>query len=220
MSMDAKRSRNPGFALLSDWGAVSQRLSHLFNAKPQGIAYKNSPLCDWKSSLGSWQGETLVVRKREKKKTQNFVGFDPATGGSFRRSTATGGESERWGKLLQRRVAVYINLEPGARRSWRLLGTAQGELPQPFRSPWRFFQRQRTDLAGDPTSLEEIVESDSERGDIWLHAVDVAVYLLVMASRGEMSLGVRTRVSSRPQHPRVLCFLLHHQWIMECSCRV
>ncbi|MQL71564.1 hypothetical protein Taro_003894, partial [Colocasia esculenta] len=65
-----------------------------------------------------------------------------ATGGSFRRSTATGGESERWGKLLQRRVAVYINLEPGARRSWRLLGTAQGELPQPFQSPWRFFQRQ------------------------------------------------------------------------------
>ncbi|MQM14492.1 hypothetical protein Taro_047423, partial [Colocasia esculenta] len=34
-----------------------------------------------------------------------------------------------------------------------------------------------------------------------------------------MSLGVRTRVSSRPQHPRVLCFLLHHQWTMECSCR-
>ncbi|MQL99670.1 hypothetical protein Taro_032397 [Colocasia esculenta] len=78
----------------------------------------------------------------------------------------------------------------------------------------------RTDLAGDPTSLEEIVESDSERGDIWLHTVDVVVYLLVMASRGEMSLGVRTRVSSRPQHPRVLCFLLHRQWIMECLCRV
>ncbi|MQM04233.1 hypothetical protein Taro_037032, partial [Colocasia esculenta] len=84
--------------------------------------------------------KTLAVREREK--NQNFVGFDPATGGSFRRSTATGGEFERWGKLLQRRVAVYINLEPGARRSWRLLGTAQGELPQPFRSPWRFFQRQ------------------------------------------------------------------------------
>ncbi|MQM23517.1 hypothetical protein Taro_056582 [Colocasia esculenta] len=34
-----------------------------------------------------------------------------------------------------------------------------------------------------------------------------------------MSLGVRIRVSSRPQHPRVLCFPHRHQYTMECSCR-
>ena len=45
---------------------------------------------------------------------------------------------------------------------------------------------------------------------IWLHVVGV-VFLLVMASRGEMSLGVRIRVSSRPLHPRVLYFLHRHQ---------
>ncbi|MQL74482.1 hypothetical protein Taro_006824 [Colocasia esculenta] len=73
----------------------------------------------------------------------------------------------------------------------------------------------RTGLAGDPTSLEEIVESDSERGDIWLHVVDVVVFLLVRASRG-----MRSRLSSRPQHLRALYFPHHHQWIMECSCRV
>ncbi|MQL98599.1 hypothetical protein Taro_031311 [Colocasia esculenta] len=37
------------------------------------------------------------------------------------------------------------------------------------------------------------------------------VFLLVKVSRGEMSLGVRIRVSSRPQHPRVLCFHHRHQ---------
>ncbi|MQL95976.1 hypothetical protein Taro_028647, partial [Colocasia esculenta] len=36
---------------------------------------------------------------------------------------------------------------------------------------------------------------------VWLHVVGV-VFLLVRVSRGEMSLGVRIRVSSRPQHPR------------------
>ncbi|MQL93931.1 hypothetical protein Taro_026586, partial [Colocasia esculenta] len=41
------------------------------------------------------------------------------------------------------------------------------------------------------TSSEEIVRSDSER-EIWLRVVGV-VFLLVMASRGEMSLGVRIR---------------------------
>ncbi|MQM15090.1 hypothetical protein Taro_048027 [Colocasia esculenta] len=36
-----------------------------------------------------------------------------------------------------------------------------------------------------------------------------------------MSRGVRTRVSSRPQHHRVLQFFLHHRlWIMGCSCKV
>ncbi|MQL75995.1 hypothetical protein Taro_008375, partial [Colocasia esculenta] len=57
---------------------------------------------------------------------------------------------------------------------------------------------------------------------IWLRVVGVVVFLLVRASRGEtreLSLDVRSRVSSRPQHPRVLCFLHRHQWIMECSCR-
>ncbi|MQL89835.1 hypothetical protein Taro_022416 [Colocasia esculenta] len=37
--------------------------------------------------------------------------------------------------------------------------------------------------------------------------------------RRELSLGVRIRVSSSPQHPRVLCFFHRHQWIMECSCK-
>ncbi|MQL68198.1 hypothetical protein Taro_000450 [Colocasia esculenta] len=41
------------------------------------------------------------------------------------------------------------------------------------------------------TSSEEIVRSDSER-ELWLRVVGV-VFLLVMASRGEMSLGVRIR---------------------------
>ncbi|MQL96315.1 hypothetical protein Taro_028987 [Colocasia esculenta] len=41
-----------------------------------------------------------------------------------------------------------------------------------------------------------------------------------MASRGEMSLGVRSRLSSRPRHLRVLYFPHRHLWIMECSCRV
>ncbi|MQL75011.1 hypothetical protein Taro_007386 [Colocasia esculenta] len=68
------------------------------------------------------------------------------------------------------------------------------------------------------TSSEEIVRSNSER-EIWLRVVGV-VFLLMKVSRGEMNLGVRIRVSSRPQHPRVLCFLLHRQWTMECSCRV
>ncbi|MQL68053.1 hypothetical protein Taro_000303, partial [Colocasia esculenta] len=36
------------------------------------------------------------------------------------------------------------------------------------------------------------------------------VFLLVMASRGEMSLGMRIRVSNRPQHPRVLPTLRLH----------
>ncbi|MQL85041.1 hypothetical protein Taro_017556 [Colocasia esculenta] len=45
---------------------------------------------------------------------------------------------------------------------------------------------------------------------LWLRVVGV-VFLLVMASRGEMGLGVRIRVSSRPQHPRVLYFLHRHQ---------
>ncbi|MQL89251.1 hypothetical protein Taro_021823 [Colocasia esculenta] len=70
-------------------------------------------------------------------------------------------------------------------------------------------------IAGDPTSLKEIVESDSERGDTWLHAVDVVVFLLVRASRG-----VRSRLSNRPQHLRALYLPHLHQWIMECSCRV
>ncbi|MQM11482.1 hypothetical protein Taro_044391 [Colocasia esculenta] len=34
-----------------------------------------------------------------------------------------------------------------------------------------------------------------------------------------MSLGVRSRLSSRPPHLRVLYFPHRHQWIMECSCR-
>ncbi|MQL82507.1 hypothetical protein Taro_014982 [Colocasia esculenta] len=37
---------------------------------------------------------------------------------------------------------------------------------------------------------------------IWLHVVDVVVSLLVTVSRGEMSLDVRSRLSSRPQHLR------------------
>ncbi|MQL81898.1 hypothetical protein Taro_014367 [Colocasia esculenta] len=45
---------------------------------------------------------------------------------------------------------------------------------------------------------------------IWLRVVGV-VFLLVRVSRGEMSLGVRIKVSSKPQHPRVLCFLHRHQ---------
>ncbi|MQL68719.1 hypothetical protein Taro_001021 [Colocasia esculenta] len=45
---------------------------------------------------------------------------------------------------------------------------------------------------------------------IWLRVVGM-VFLLVKVSRGEMSLGVRIRVSSRPQHPRVLCFPHRHQ---------
>ncbi|MQL71510.1 hypothetical protein Taro_003822 [Colocasia esculenta] len=45
---------------------------------------------------------------------------------------------------------------------------------------------------------------------IWLRVVGM-VFQLVMASRGEMSLGVRIRVSSRPLHPRVLYFLHRHQ---------
>ncbi|MQL96654.1 hypothetical protein Taro_029334 [Colocasia esculenta] len=45
---------------------------------------------------------------------------------------------------------------------------------------------------------------------LWLRVVGV-VFLLVMASRGEMSVGVRIRVSSRPLHPRVLYFLHRHR---------
>ncbi|MQL84799.1 hypothetical protein Taro_017317 [Colocasia esculenta] len=45
---------------------------------------------------------------------------------------------------------------------------------------------------------------------IWLRVAGV-VFLLVMASRGEMSLGVRIRVSSRPLHPTVLYFPHRHQ---------
>ncbi|MQM18193.1 hypothetical protein Taro_051180 [Colocasia esculenta] len=59
------------------------------------------------------------------------------------------------------------------------------------------------------TSSEEIVRSDSER-EPWLHVVGV-VFLLVRVSRGEMSLGMRIRVSSRPQPPKVLCFPHRHQ---------
>ncbi|MQL70493.1 hypothetical protein Taro_002823 [Colocasia esculenta] len=51
--------------------------------------------------------------------------------------------------------------------------------------------------------------ADADQG-IWLRVVGM-VFLLMMASRGEMSLGVRIRVSSRPLHPRVLYFLHRHQ---------
>ncbi|MQM11406.1 hypothetical protein Taro_044315 [Colocasia esculenta] len=53
-------------------------------------------------------------------------------------------------------------------------------------------------------------------GRVWLHVVGV-VFLLVRVSRGEMSLGVRIRVSSRPQHPRVLCFPHRHQSEPTCG---
>ncbi|MQM02956.1 hypothetical protein Taro_035726 [Colocasia esculenta] len=37
---------------------------------------------------------------------------------------------------------------------------------------------------------------------------------------GRMSRGVRRGVSSRPQHPRVLRYFLHHHlWTMACSCK-
>ncbi|MQL88238.1 hypothetical protein Taro_020798, partial [Colocasia esculenta] len=49
---------------------------------------------------------------------------------------------------------------------------------------------------------------------LWLPVVGV-VLRLEMTNRG-----VRTGVSSRPQHPRVLMyFLYHHLWIMVCSCK-
>ncbi|MQL68216.1 hypothetical protein Taro_000472 [Colocasia esculenta] len=56
---------------------------------------------------------------------------------------------------------------------------------------------------------DEILEADKYRW-VRLHVVGV-VFLLVRVSRGEMSLGVRIRVSSRPQHPRDLCFPHRHQ---------
>ncbi|MQL82959.1 hypothetical protein Taro_015444, partial [Colocasia esculenta] len=56
---------------------------------------------------------------------------------------------------------------------------------------------------------EDIVRSDSKREELWL-AVVGGVLKLEMTSRG-----VRSRVSSRPQHPRVpLYFLHHHLWTM------
>ncbi|MQM04853.1 hypothetical protein Taro_037657 [Colocasia esculenta] len=46
-----------------------------------------------------------------------------------------------------------------------------------------------------------VLETPVQR--VWLRVVGV-VFLLMWVSRGEMSLGVRIRVSSRPQHPSVL----------------
>ncbi|MQL84126.1 hypothetical protein Taro_016629 [Colocasia esculenta] len=67
------------------------------------------------------------------------------------------------------------------------------------------------------TSLEEIVR-------LWLLEVGM-VFLLVGMSRGErreLSLGVRIRVSSRPQHPRVLPILRLHSrlsWRLRLRCQ-
>ncbi|MQL94510.1 hypothetical protein Taro_027160 [Colocasia esculenta] len=42
----------------------------------------------------------------------------------------------------------------------------------------------------------------------------------VVLRLGRMSRGVRRGVSSRPQHPRVLRYSLHHHlWTMACSCK-
>ncbi|MQM11222.1 hypothetical protein Taro_044127 [Colocasia esculenta] len=74
-------------------------------------------------------------------------------------------------------------------------------------------------VASAATCIDSHLEVDQR---LWLREVGV-VFLLVRVSRGErrrLSLGVRIRVSSRPQHPRVLCYLHHHQWSMECSCKV
>ncbi|MQM17444.1 hypothetical protein Taro_050415 [Colocasia esculenta] len=70
------------------------------------------------------------------------------------------------------------------------------------------------DVHDEPTSMS--MDANTKP---WLREVGVVVYLLVMASRGEMSLGVRSRLSSRPRHLGVLYFPHHRQWIMECSCR-
>ncbi|MQM23103.1 hypothetical protein Taro_056165 [Colocasia esculenta] len=165
----------PQFALLSDWGAVSNGSPIASTQKPQGPAYKNSLLRLEEISLSLWQRNPRAVRKPK----------------------ASSGDLHRLEDSLDIRECFP---DSGVQRD----------------SP------QSPELGGFGGFLALAEESFSDLlfPIIWLHAVDVVVYLLVMASGGEMSQGVRTRVSSRPQHPRVLCFLLHHQWIMECSCRV
>ncbi|MQL85283.1 hypothetical protein Taro_017801 [Colocasia esculenta] len=42
----------------------------------------------------------------------------------------------------------------------------------------------------------------------------------VVLKLGRTSKGVRRGVSSRPQHPKVLLYFLHHHpWTMACSCK-
>ncbi|MQL95724.1 hypothetical protein Taro_028390 [Colocasia esculenta] len=59
------------------------------------------------------------------------------------------------------------------------------------------------------TEDEPYTQEDGNDLELWLPMVGV-VLRLEMTSRG-----VRTGVSSRPQHPRVLQYFLHHNlWIM------
>ncbi|MQM02892.1 hypothetical protein Taro_035663, partial [Colocasia esculenta] len=60
---------------------------------------------------------------------------------------------------------------------------------------------------------DEILEVDKYH---WLWRAMVGAVLRL----GRMSRGVRRGVSSRPQHPRVPQYFLHHHlWIMACSCK-
>ncbi|MQL84693.1 hypothetical protein Taro_017205 [Colocasia esculenta] len=71
-------------------------------------------------------------------------------------------------------------------------------------------QKQLTGTHPSRSSLLIKRNTGTDPSRIWLRGVGV-VFLLVRVSRGEMSLGVRIRVSSRPQHTKVLCFPHRHQ---------
>ncbi|MQM07633.1 hypothetical protein Taro_040474 [Colocasia esculenta] len=133
-------------------------------------------------------------------RTLNFRLVDPAIGGSFRRSSTTGGESKRLERLLRHRVAVCIDIEVGLRDIWWLFGSGRREL--------------RRDKSSVYVIKEDLYYIEFM---LWLRVVGM-VFLLVRVSRGEkreLSLGVRIRVSSRPQHPRVLCFPHRHRYVHE-----
>ncbi|MQM05571.1 hypothetical protein Taro_038382, partial [Colocasia esculenta] len=64
---------------------------------------------------------------------------------------------------------------------------------------------------GVPVLEEDLVRSDSEREKLWR---------AVVLRLGRMRRGMRRGVSSRPQHPRVPRYFLHHHlWTTACSCK-
>ncbi|MQM13927.1 hypothetical protein Taro_046854 [Colocasia esculenta] len=65
----------------------------------------------------------------------------------------------------------------------------------------------------DATSVYRGAHGDRDTR-LWQVMVGVVLRL------GRMSIGVRRRVSSRPQHPKVRQYFLYHLlWIMACSCK-
>ncbi|MQM08338.1 hypothetical protein Taro_041193 [Colocasia esculenta] len=61
-----------------------------------------------------------------------------------------------------------------------------------------------TGQPGRPRALARVFALAREEAEQADHVTEGVVFLLVKVSRGEMSLGVRIRVRSRPQHPTVL----------------